>query len=284
MLFVLKRTALVLFCLGLISCRPAQSIPVSGAQVQKETSPAESEPTRTPALDLQASAAAAELSTQTAAAIESLTAASPTGAVTASSEPTSTATATQIPPLAVTSSGFNAWCIPETAPYSTIAWPMPTDAGTLQLGETGFELIYPARACAFEFTFNQAAPAGIELRVYEIKNNPAQPWLSVPLQAGSSANTAYAVLTHTYITNPPFWKISYRFSVESQDGSQQYWSNPILMKRNWMGRTCWNGKIQNPVTLACDAITYGDRHPTDWGYFLPTPTPGGDPAEGYFLK
>jgi hypothetical protein len=119
--------------------------------------------------------------------------------------------------------------------------------------------------------------------VFGTKNKANSPWLTVPLVfSRDDPLVGYATLNHTYIVNPPLWNIEYRFSLAAP-GGKEYWSEPISFKRDWLGRICWNGKRQAPVTLRCDTITYGDRHPTDWGYLLPVPTPGGDPAEGYFL-
>jgi hypothetical protein len=196
---------------------------------------------------------------------------------------TSTAPPASSGTLGVASSGFNAWCLPVTSSATLAAWPRPQDAISPTNGKTGIVFVYPVRSCTFVFTFTTPPPAGTELRVFDAKYDPKKPWLTALLQfSADNPKVGYATLTHTYIVNPPLWNVSYRLSVAGPDG-EEYWTMTVLMKRSWLGLTCWNGRWQNPVTMRCPVPAFGDRHPTDWGYHLPTPTPGGDPKNGYFL-
>ncbi len=204
-------------------------------------------------------------------------------APTATQEPT----ATPLPELGLAPEGFTAWCQPLEVQTEIAAagdpWVAPEGAALIDLDVAPPTLIFPARSCTFKFTFNQPAPEGLTLQVFDIMFDQPTPWLTAPLiVAEDNQNLVYTSLNHSYITYPPRWYISYKFNLVDATG-KEYWSQEIQMTRNWQFKLCWNGMFPDPNTLQCPPPGWGDRHPTDFGYYLPTPTPGGDPASGYYM-
>ena len=206
---------------------------------------------------------------------------------TATAEPAATEEPTAVPALALAEDGFDAWCVPQTVDVAVSraaeVWVKPADARGIEGEADQLRLLAPSWTCVLAFTFNQNAPQGLKLQIFEPKNRPDTAWFDHSLSiAESQPNLAYIVLKHTYIVNPPLWQVPFNFRLSGQDGSE-YWSQLINIKRDWDPRVCWNGKLQNPVTLFCDVPSWGDRHPTDWGYNLPMPTPGGEPGSGSYM-
>jgi hypothetical protein len=184
----------------------------------------------------------------------SLPSPTPTLEPTATTEPT--ATATPMPALAVTSDGYNGWCLPKDTAGKLDSETMPKGgiAATVKNGLLAFKT--PANACALVFTFNQAAPQGLKLEVYSLSQ--AQPWLTVDLvQSTQNPNIAYAILTHSYIKEPPFWSIVYRVVVKTTDGASVF--DNKLDVRKWEPYLCWDFSVPDPVTLYCPSKD-GDWH------------------------
>lgn len=160
-------------------------------------------------------------------------------------------TATTVPPLALESNGFNAWCLPldfYNPASSGAAWTMPAGARPLteNLGYTGLQV--PALSCTLVFTFNQPMPKGVALEVYQ--GVQQSPWLTAELQAASdNPNLGYAVLDHSYVINPPFWEVLYRFALRSPDG-KELWADEIRIFKALPER-CWDNSLPDPVTLEC---------------------------------
>jgi hypothetical protein len=206
----------------LASCAPAE--PAATATASPAPATATSAPTETP-----------------------LPSATPTDVPTETPEPT--ATATPLPALAVlTDNGFTGWCIPQDMAYKADSEVMPTGgvAGTIKNGILALKT--PANACAFVFTFNQAAPQGLKLEIYSLSQST--PWLTVDLaQSKQNPLIAYAILTHSYIKEPPFWSIVYRVVVKTADGTPAY-DNKVDI-RKWEPYLCWDFSVPDPVTLKC---------------------------------
>lgn len=254
--------ALTLFSLA--ACSPVKTTPIPNipATSALPTSTRTTAPTNTPT-----PAATFTLPPPTATSIP----ATPTP------EPTFTSTITPTLAVVAGSDGFNAWCLPQTALTAnmdtTKPWLMPSSAKPVEVIKDLPQLVYPAASCTFVFNFNQPVPKGAKLEFYYAKYAEPSPWLTEELTpVEGTPNQAYVTITHTYVVNPPLWKVTYRLIVRTADGVEQ-WSNQVRFVRSWQMARCWNGTLPNPITLECPKITWGDVHPSDWGYGLPTHTP-----------
>jgi hypothetical protein len=221
-----------------------------------------SSPAAAPAAeDTAAPAATAELPTATASP-QPPTA---TPAPTATQAPTATPSATPVTP------SFSAWCLPKEVlvPAGSMEqpWLMPEGALAATEVDGNLQLTVPDRFCTVVYTFSQPLPTGAMLKIYD---NNAVSWLEAELKpVEGDPNSAYAVLDHSYIVDPPYWQISYRFAVQSPDG-QELRSDTLVFDKGWRPDLCWNGALPNPVTLRC--IKQEDLHPWDIGYKTVFPT------------
>ena len=205
----------------------------------------------------------------------------PAATLTATATPTPepSATLTPLPALAVSS--ISGWCLPEQTSLAATKDPLnpPTEARLAQVAANALEVHnLPASACVFVYTFNQAAPAGLKLQVYE--SSGSGPWLTADLApVDGSPQSAAVTLRHTYIVAPPFWNVSYQFSVVNAQG-QELRREPVNLHR-WVPKLCWNGRPPNVYTLRCPLPQ--DLHPWDPSYRTPMPTfaPGVDPQQGW---
>jgi hypothetical protein len=178
---------------------------------------------------------------------------SPTDTPEPSATPTNTPqppTDTPIPPLAVQENGFDAWCAPldyaGVQPDGPVA---PEYARRLTLQNAEYRVPIPAVYCAIAYRLNQAAPAGLELRVLD----GANPFIQQPLDpAQEQANTAWTTLSHQYVVNPPFWEVTYTLVVLDPGGSE-LWSSPVTFAKP-LPEPCPYGGLPDPITLYC-AIT-----------------------------
>lgn len=201
---------------------------------------------------------------------------------TATPEPTATATATATVTPAPTlgpadGESFSAWCVEEGVSTQYITDPLtPLDTnrpGAVRDGALEVRNL-PAGACVFLYTFNQPAPQGLKLNVYDTLS--AEPWLTADLvPVESRPETVAAVLTHAYIVAPPAWDISYTFAVVDSAGSELR-RDPVNLHR-WEPPLCWNGMKPDLVTLRCPLQQ--DLHPWDPGYGQPVPTLTPGPEE-----
>lgn len=184
-------------------------------------------------------------------------------------QPTATATAspTPIPPLAIAQS--NSWCIPkDNAMYARAAENpsmMPEGAKMGEEKDGAISLITPALSCTFTFTFNQKAPEGARI---EVLDRTGVIWLKGELiPSPQDPNMLYTVLTHSYLTEPPFWSILYPARVVLADGTET-WTQTLNMNRGWV-KVCWDGTLANVDTLYCKKQQ--DLHPWDPAYTPPPP-------------
>lgn len=188
--------------------------------------------------------------------------------------PTDTPEPTVAPTLGTLEDGLSAWCLP-TGMLSTLftdpAAP-PQNAVFGAASAQGFEInSLPQTACTFIYTFNQEVTPGMKLQVFGL--DQAAPWLTADLVPVESApDSAAAQLSHTYITQPPFWDVSYDFVVVGEDGSEIRRDRVNLHR--WKPKLCWNGQLPNLNTMLCPEMQ--DLHPWDPSYETPFPTPGWD--------
>jgi hypothetical protein len=187
--------------------------------------------------------------------------------------PTSTPEPTATPQLALAQDGFSGWCLPENVLVSAASDPMnpPPAAEKSKIVDNALEIRnMPFSVCIFMYKFNQTAPAGLKLEIYDL--NQKIPWWKTDLNpVDGQTGTVYTRLRHTYIVNPPLWNVSYVFVVRDANGTELQRSQ-VNMHR-WATGLCWQGTYPDPITLYCPLQQ--DLHPWDPGYGkkLPTVTP-----------
>jgi hypothetical protein len=208
-------------------------------------------PTQTPTL---APPTATALPTETQTPI-------PTSTSTETAVPTATYTpsVTPVPPLAIVPEKTVSWCIPLNADgiadVSAGEVPQGAISGTLKDGKLSQQV--QANACRFSFLFNQPVPAGVELQIFDA--NAKTPWLKVPLiQDGKNPLMASGTVRHTYVINPPFWKVSYPMAVIGPNGNSLFKATLDLFKPE--PNRCWDGSLPNITTLLCP------NWDGDWNY------------------
>lgn len=177
----------------------------------------------------------------------------------------SSPTAATPPPLAVSPGGFSAWCKPQGAPDAKEPWFMPAYGKTFTSIYGVEALIIPAASCTFIFTFNQPIADDITLEVYDRRPTP---WLTAELTPVADTNIAYTTLRNSYIIDPPFWQINYRFVVRDTAGGE-VWSGEVIFDRGYRPELCWDGSLPNPLTLRCRWEK--ELHPWDPEYRTPAP-------------
>ena len=103
-------------------------------------------------------------------------------------------------------------------------------------------------SCTFVFTFNQAVPAGAELRVLNASGDKA--WTKAALNpVTGDLNRGFASLTHPMLNDPAYWQITYPFALVASDGTV-LWKDNIVLYKTFPG-LCWEGSTPDPVTLFC---------------------------------
>jgi hypothetical protein len=194
---------------------------------------------------------------------------SPTSAPEATATPTPAPT--QPPALApAAENGLAAWCLPEgyALSYASDPFAPPADAriGAIEKGALEIHNL-PVSACVIIYTFNQPAPAGLKLQIFDQLNK--QPWWTADLlPVKDKPESVAAVLRHTYIVAPPVWGVSYTFAVVDAAGKEVR-RDPVNLHR-WTPKLCWNGQPPNVLTLRCPLPQ--DLHPWDPSYGTPIPT------------
>jgi hypothetical protein len=167
----------------------------------------------------------------------------PTVTFTPTSTATPTLTSTPIPESVI------AWCMPVGFPVP-IAPPatMPSQGIAAQTGANGaLRLKAPVSSCTFLYTFNQALQNDLDLHIYD---RASQPFLKVKLSPlAGNPNKAAVTLTHSYIADPPFWEIAYRFQVVQLNGSKRREDQVVVYKAT--PPLCWNERLPDPVTYQC---------------------------------
>jgi hypothetical protein len=157
-------------------------------------------------------------------------------------------TATPIPPLAVLSDGFNAWCASQRYAGSQPSGPdAPADARVMTNKNNQLQVQIPAAFCTLVVRFNQAVPDGSTLTFFDGKN----PFLKLPLKpAEGHPEEAWASVTHGYVVNPPYWSVAYHLSVTGPDG-KELWANSLTFAKPLPETCIYTNKLPDPVTGYC---------------------------------
>ena len=230
----------------------------------------------------KAGATAAPAPTQVQAAVATNTAEpSPTVVPpTATAAPTATATSlpspTAIPALAMAENGFSAWCYPEeqvvTAPPSGEGLAiMPVNARASTVVDGVPEIAIPNYSCNYVFEFNQKAPEGLTVEIYDWLQK--KPIFTLPLTPATDKPTAAVLYTkNAYLSKRVFWEYTYKFIVKDKDGTE-LWNNKVHLNVPWRPAICLAGVLPKATTLRCPLRQ--DSHPWDLWYGK-TPVPNDD--------
>lgn len=223
-------------------------------------------PTPTPTL-AEPTAAAPVSEAATATPLPTATAVPPTATLAPTSTPEPTQTPEPTATAVLAAEQFNTWCIPKDSAMTARAGEdpsvMPEGARVGELKGDAISLITPALSCTFSVTFNQKAPEGARI---ELIDTTGVVWLKSDLIVSpQNPNVLYAVLTHSYLTDPPFWSVRYPVRVRLAD-EREIWTGIVDMNRGWV-KTCWDGTLANVHTLYCHKQQ--DLHPWDAAYTPP---------------
>lgn len=196
-------------------------------------------------------------------------------------EPTPAPTATPIPPTVTPTSlpdfdllpeGVTGWCLPEGMLVPAISQDIPANARSIRFTQNALEVDnLPASSCTLIFVFNQAIPqdmlSGLKFQLYD--GNTASPWLERNLQpVEGHPYAAGLVITHSYFIAPPWWDISYTFSITTPDGNLID-RLPANLHR-WKPAKCWDENYPYLDSMQCPLPQ--DQHPWDTWYGKPMPT------------
>lgn len=182
---------------------------------------------------------------------------------------TPTPTNTPVPP----EEQVTGWCIPREKAMTVKASPdpvmMPDGAEPMGLKGGALEIVTPALSCTLVFNLGQPVDEGALLHLVDRLGHP---WLTTDIIiAPNDPNKGYAVLTHTYVTDPPAWETIYGLEAKNASG-ENLWAGSLNINKGWLPAPCWDGQLPNPVTLRCHLQQ--DLHPWDYAY---TPLPPGTP-------
>lgn len=193
--------------------------------------------------------------------------------------PTATATlipsATPIPPLAILENGFSAWCYPEEQvikPPSGEGIAIPPETANVSTVVDGVpEVPIPGYSCNYVFDFNQTAPEGLTLEIYDWLQKV--PVFTLPLvPATDKPSSAVLSTTNAYLSKRVFWEYTYKFVVKDKDG-KELWNNPVKLNVTWRPAICLAGVLPKATTLRCPLRQ--DSHPWD-PWYGKTPPPNSD--------
>jgi hypothetical protein len=182
---------------------------------------------------------------------------------TATATPTATATEVVSVPLP---DGMEFWCLPEGISY-------PKDPANIVKTDDAIDALYdgtnlsikgPLSGC-FVTMPDEGQNADNMVAIYDNSNSAA--WYTRKFY--KSQDGLVSILKHSYIINPPYWKINYRMEVLDENGKVLF-DAPLVYSRNWAPDVCWNGKMPNPKTYLCELQQ--DQHPWDAWYGKPMPT------------
>ena len=184
--------------------------------------------------------------------------------------PTATLSATEVvsEPLP---DGMEIWCLPEgiTYPKDPTQIEKPKDAVDAFFDGTTVYITGPSNGC-FVYLPDEKDNIGNTIAIYD--NSNSGPWYK--LTFNESKDGLVAIMNHTYITNPPYWRINYRMELLDETGDVLF-EAPLTYSRKWAPNICWNGKLPNPTTLLCELQQ--DQHPWDawYGKEMPEGIPPG---------
>jgi hypothetical protein len=180
------------------------------------------------------------------------------------------------PDLAGLPTGISGWCLPAEVLVSAASDPLkPPERAEIGKIENGALEIrnMPFSVCVFMYAFEQPAPEGLMLEIYDL--NQKTPWWKVDLKpVEGKPNIVYTRLLHSYIIDPPLWNVGYEFAVRDASGAEI--QRDVVNLHRWQTGLCWQGTYPDPITLYCPLQQ--DLHPWDPGYgtVLPTVTPDGN--------
>ena len=196
---------------------------------------------------------------------------------TATALPTETPlpTPTAIPALALKEDGFSAWCYPDdqvTAPPSAKGIATAPDGTNKSSMVDGVpEVPIPGYSCNYVFEFNQAAPEGLKVEIYDWLQK--KPVFDLPLDVASdNPNAAVLSTTNAYLSKRVFWEYTYKFVVKDADGNE-LWNNPVKLNVPWRPAICLAGVLPKATSLRCPLRQ--DSHPWD-AWYGKTPVPNDD--------
>lgn len=183
-----------------------------------------------------------------------------------------TATATSMPEFGLLPDGVTGWCLPEGMLVPAVSQDIPTNARPISFTQNALEVNnLPASSCTLVFIFNQAIPQdilpGLKFQLYD--GNTASPWFDktlMPVEGHPYA--AGIVITHTYFIAPPWWDISYTFSITTPKGNLID-RLPANLHR-WKPAKCWEENYPYLDSMRCPLPQ--DQHPWDTWYGKPMPT------------
>jgi len=193
--------------------------------------------------------------------------------------PTATATVlpspTAVPALALKEGGFSAWCYPDnqvTAPPSgkgiSVA-PEGTNKSSVVDGVPNVTI--PGYSCNYVFEFNQPAPEGLKVEIYDWLQK--KPIFNLPLDVASdNPNAVVLSTTNSYLSKRVFWEYTYKFVVKNADGTE-LWNNPVKLNVPWRPAICLAGVYPKASSLRCPLRQ--DSHPWD-AWYGKTPVPNSD--------
>jgi len=182
---------------------------------------------------------------------------------------------TSIPALAVVDPGLSVWCHPTgllTAPSSSEGIAAAPEGANISGIDGEMVLVtIPNYSCNYVFHFNQTAPQGLQVEVFDWLQK--QPVFTLPaIPAVDISNAAVMVTTNAYLTSPPVWEYTYRFVLRDAGGSV-LWEGQVRLDKGWRPDICLAGVLPNPKTLRCPLRQ--DAHPWD-PWYAKTPVPNDD--------
>ncbi len=169
--------------------------------------------------------------------------------------PTETPTATPVPPLAVIPDGINPWCLTKKyfsahvdGPYGPATMPDNATAGAINKKTNVINFTIPAASCTLVLAFNQPAPAGMKLQIWDAR--PQEPFVEYDMQVNANnPKEVFGVMTHSYIVDPPKWWMDYTMVVVTADGTQVF-TAPMHVQKP-LPEKCWDDSYPDPITLFC---------------------------------
>lgn len=199
----------------------------------------------------------------------------PTDIPTATPTETPLPSPTPIPPLAMQEDGFSAWCYPDgqvSAPPSGEGISIPPEGVNLSTVVDGVpEVPIPNFSCNYVFEFNQKAPEGLKVEIYDWLNK--SPVFNLDLKpAVDNVNAAVLYTTNAYLSKQMFWEYTYTFVVKDVDDNI-LWNNKVRLNVPWRPQICLAGVLPKATTMRCPLRQ--DSHPWD-PWYGKTPVPNDD--------
>jgi hypothetical protein len=182
---------------------------------------------------------------------------------------------TVIPPLAMMENGFSAWCYPEdqlTAPPSGEGIAIAPEGTNLSSIVEGVpEVPIPNYSCNYVFDFNQKAPEGLTVEIYDWLQK--KPIFTLPLTPATDKETSAVLFTkNAYLSKRVFWEYTYNFIIKDKDG-KELWNNKVRLNVPWRPAICLAGVLPKASSMRCPLRQ--DSHPWD-PWYGKTPVPNDD--------